>query len=115
MDELKNITYQSIVNYFKILPKTGYINDWDTNKLALLVCLYNMLDEFQGYINEEDMRQIYKIINCIGMTNCFVPQFSCKPPATAQRGLLDTPFRITEWTDLRDTQIITLRLINNLS
>lgn len=115
MDEIKEIAYQATVNYFNILPKVGYINDADTNKYLLLLFLNDFLDEFLGYINEEDFNIIYKLLNCIGQTDCFIPQFNCKYTAKVVGNQLQkTPFRIAEWTDLRDTQHYDLRLINQL-
>lgn len=103
-DDIRMVTREALENYFSVLIKTGYLNDRDTNKLLLLLFMEDLLDNFMGYITQEDYNVIRRIINCLGQTDCIIPMFECKQDAViVGTELEDTPFRITEWVDLRDT------------
>jgi len=39
MENLDNLAYQALERYFKVVEKTGYVNERDTNKLMLLLFL----------------------------------------------------------------------------
>ncbi len=114
-DDIRGIAREALDNYFAVLTKTGYLNDRDTNKLLFLLFIDDFLDNFMGYVTQEDYNTLVRIINCLGQTDCIIPMFECKYDAQVVGTTLeDTPFRITEWVDLRDTQTFDLRLINRL-
>jgi len=39
MENLDNLASQALERYFKVVEKTGYVNERDTNKLMLLLFL----------------------------------------------------------------------------
>ena len=115
MDEMLNLSYDTMVRYFDMISKTGYMNDVDVERTALLLMLQEFMQEFAGYFSQDDYDAIYKIIQCLSEQACVIPMIGCKEIASMMSNYIgDTPVRVTETPDLRDTQNIHLRLINQL-
>lgn len=72
MEEITNLTYNSIVKYFTTLQQFGYKSYNDVYKLITLVGLEEMLDVFAEFITEEDLKYIMSAINCLSGTTCLI-------------------------------------------
>lgn len=113
MENLDNLASQALERYFKVVEKTGYVNERDTNKLMLLLFLQNIIDNYSYYITEEDYNLINRIIVCLYSTSCLIPfaqyQSLIQP---IDNYLLNIPIKITELDDIRHSQRHHLRLVN---
>lgn len=72
MEEITNLSYESIVKYFTTLQQFGYRSYKDVYKLIALVSLEEMLDIFAELITEEDFKQIMIAVNCLSGTTCLI-------------------------------------------
>lgn len=110
MEGIDSLAQQSLVRYFNVLENTGYVKDKSVNQLILLQFLSDFLNGYQEYITEEDYNLINNIITCL-TNNCLIPYRHFKESFPVQRYyLINQPIRITEDSDIRDTQKFDLRL-----
>lgn len=82
MEEVTNLSYESIVRYFSTLRQFGYKRQDDVDKLLALVGIEEMLASFQDFITEKDLDTIMKAINCLSGTTClidFIPHSQGSP------------------------------------
>lgn len=71
MDEF---VYSSLSHYFTALCKSGYYKQTDVEKLLILIFYRNFaLNDYRGYISEEDYQYIDKALNCLYESNCLIP------------------------------------------
>lgn len=114
MEDLNNFAFQSLDRYFKVLEKTGYISDTDVNKVLLTSFIQEFIEEFEGYITEEDYNLINKILVCLSGTSCLISYMQYKQMSTPLQGYIyTTPFRITQSDISRKVQTDEgLRLVN---
>lgn len=110
--EYNNIMKEAYDRYFKTLSKVGYINDCQTYKLLVCGFLTSLLDPFySGFISEEDYNYLTDGITCLMGTSCLIPYKEYILMSEPVRySLEDTEFRITEVTQLRDTESEVLRI-----
>lgn len=73
MNDFTKTLKQSMVNYFDMLHKVGYASDCKVKGLLLLTFLEQLLDEYDGYITEQDYNLIDNIVTCLMRSNCLVP------------------------------------------
>lgn len=72
MEEITDLSYESIVKYFIALQQFGYKSYEDVYKLVALIGLEEILDIFAEFITEEDFKQIISAINCLSGTTCLI-------------------------------------------
>lgn len=72
MEEITDLSYESIVRYFTALQQFGYKSYEDVYKLIALIGLEEMFDIFAEFITEEDLKQIMTAINCLSGTTCLI-------------------------------------------
>lgn len=74
MEELNNLAYTGINNYFKALSTFGYKNYTDTYRLLALLFISELLDsQFSMYIDEDDYRTITNVMYCLFGSSCLIP------------------------------------------
>lgn len=113
---------EALDRYFKHLEQFGYMNIKSTSQLLLLTFLWHILQDFQGYVTEEDYNTIAKIVNCMYGNLCLLPykayilQSQLNPQLmfeeegirieedATQQG--DNRFRSTEWDDPRSALLV---------
>lgn len=111
MEYLDNITIQALYTYFNALPKVGYISDKKVYQLILLVYLSDFLEEYP--ITEDDFKKISRIITCLQQASCIIPYSQYvdnREPIEAY--IYAQPIRTTEDTDIRTTEAINVRVVN---
>lgn len=118
MGELGNIAQQSLVRYFNVLEKTGYVNDSSVDKLILLQFLNDFLNGFQEYITDKDYALIEKLINCLTDTSCLIPfrhykearpvnkYYVSNQPIRVTEDITDNTIRTTEQGNLRNPEVL---------
>lgn len=67
MDNLKQITFKSIMTYFKALSLYGFKSHSDVEKLFALLFIKNFIGYFMGMFTQKDTTMFEKAI--IGLTN----------------------------------------------
>lgn len=82
MEEITDLSYESIVRYFTTLQQFGYKSYEDVYKLVALIGLEEILDMFAEFITEEDFKYIMNAINCLSGTTCLIdfPTYSENKP-----------------------------------
>lgn len=114
MEKLYDITFQALNRYFTVLEKTGYIKDKDVNNLLLLTFIVDFLQEYDGYITEEDCNIINSIVACMTGSSCLVPYIQYQQLSTpAGSYITDIAVRLSEYKDIRHVESETgIRLVN---
>ena len=114
MEKLYDITSQALNRYFTILEKTGYIKDADVNKLLLLSFITDFLQEYKGYITEDDYRIISEIVACLTSSSCLIPYVQYQQMSVPVESYIsNVTVRTSEQEDLRSTESeYGLRLVN---
>lgn len=72
MEEISNLSFDSIAKYFDTLKQFGFKSYDDTYKLLALIGLEEMLDVFAEFITEKDLQDIMSAINCLSGTTCLI-------------------------------------------
>ena len=73
MEEVTNITENTVNRYFNSLSKLGYRNYTDVYKIIILTFLEELLDcDFFGFVSEEDYNAIMKAIYCLADNTCTI-------------------------------------------
>lgn len=66
--------YNAIDHYYRALGMTGYYRYADVRKLLVLIFYYHFIyDDFRGYIQEKDYKDIETALNCLFGTTCLIP------------------------------------------
>lgn len=65
MDELAKLKTEALNNYFIALSQFGYKNYDDVYKLLALLFLEELLTDFRGFVTEDDIRTISRVIYCL--------------------------------------------------
>ena len=117
MEELDNLVSESLNRYFTVLESVGQVSDADTSKLILLQFLQEFLQEYQGYITEEDYRVIDRIIQCLAGTSCLIPYRQYQQLSIPVTGyIFNIPYRINVQSDGQHLRAVEykdgLRLVN---
>lgn len=76
--QLKNLINTGLGRYYNALSSTGYIKDKDTISLLVLIFLQDFIDRYEGYITNEDMNKINKLLDCIS-NSCLIPRIEHMP------------------------------------
>lgn len=111
MNDFTNVLKQSMINYFDLLHKVGYVSNCKVKGLILLSFLEQFLNEYNGYITEEDYNLIDNIVTCLMRNNCLVPYSKyrlLKHPVSSD-GSQDV-YRVTEYNVDRSSQNGILRI-----
>ena len=73
MNNLTELTYDSINKYFKKLTYTGYLNTSDTNKILILSFIEELMsDKFSYFIDEEDYGILLNALDKLYGSNCII-------------------------------------------
>lgn len=114
MENLYEVAFQALNRYFTVLEKTGYIKEKDVNKLLLLTFIIEFLQEYSGYITEEDYNLISRIISCMAGSSCLVPYVQYQQLSIPQESYIsDLVVRLSEYNNIRHAESSTsLRLVN---
>lgn len=72
MEEIDNLSYDSLAKYFTSLSQFGYKSYEEVYKLLALIGLEEMLDVFAEFITEQDLKEIMTAINCLSGTTCLI-------------------------------------------
>lgn len=78
MEEVLDLSYDSIVRYFNTLRYYGYKNYEDVYKLIVLTSLQEVFETVPQFLTENDFKQITEAINCLSGTTCLIdfPSYS---------------------------------------
>jgi hypothetical protein len=68
MEELNTLLANSLDKYFRVLAKIGYKSNKDVYGLITLIAINQILNVYNEYITEDDMRNISNALYCIGGT-----------------------------------------------
>lgn len=113
MDELDNLAYTGINNYFQALSTFGYKGYKEVNKLLVLLFIEDLLrSSFSLYIDEEDYKTITNVLYCLFGSTCLIPYPEFAVNTTLVQSLNDITPRITENGILRFSESELLRLVN---
>lgn len=107
MEEITDLSYESIVRYFTTLQQLGYKSYEDVYKLVALIGLEEMFDIFAEFITEQDFRYIMNAINCLSGTTCLIDF-----PTYSENRTLIHKSRVNYLTRLSETDSI--RIDSNL-
>lgn len=98
MEEVTNITENTVNRYFNSLSKLGYRNYTDVYKIIILTFLEELLDyDFFGFVSEEDYNAIMKAIYCLADNTCTIefPSYATYDDIF-RKSSVDLTSRITE-------------------
>lgn len=98
MEEVTNLTENTINRYFNSLSKLGYKNYTDVYKIIILTFLEELLGyDFFGFVSEEDYNVIMKAIYCLADNTCIIefPSYATYDSIFRKSDIDLTP-RITE-------------------
>lgn len=110
--ETKDIIYDSLQKYFKVLSQYGYKTYGDVNKVLLLIYIDRLLNGNYGIqITEEDYRIIDNSLYCVFGNSCLIsyPTINVYDTIISKRDDIDVvrlsdideDVRITEGGDIR--------------
>lgn len=113
MDNLLNIAYKGINNYFNTLATLGYKNHKETDKLLLLLFLEEFINgPFSSYIDEEDYNTINNVLYCLYGSTCLIPYPEFNSGTSLIQTLNSDNLRITEDNLIRISENEFIRLVN---
>ena len=110
MEEITDLSYDSIVKYFNTLQQFGYKSYEEVYKLLALIGLEEMLDMFADFITEKDFKDIISAIDCLSGTTCLIdfPIYS-EGKSMIHKSKVNYMTRLTETDSIRmDTDLIRL-------
>lgn len=71
MENINRMIAGAIDNYYKVLSKTGHVEDYKVENLIALNAINFMLENFSLYLTHKDMRDIAHALYCIS-GNCLI-------------------------------------------
>ncbi len=104
MDKLEQITYKSIMTYFKDLSLYGFKSHSDVEKLIALVFIENFVMHFQGMFTKEDITMIERAIKCLTNSTCLIEN------ALTQRGYYSYLYNVYSSASIRVTEDLVARI-----
>lgn len=111
MDDLTNITFESLSKYISSLTNLGYVRDSSLERLLVLTLLEETLtSELAFLVTERDYLDIQKAYECIAGRDCLI-SFPSYPvyDSLLHSSTLQLNLRLTETNSLRATQTDNLR------
>jgi hypothetical protein len=72
MDNLEQVTYKSLQNYFKALELYGFKGQSDVDRLLALVFIYNFIAYFNGMFTREDTTMFERAFKCLTNSTCLI-------------------------------------------
>ena len=72
MVDYNTLLHQGFIKYFNTLEATGYVNDQVVFQIVLLQFLIDFIKQNWCYIESEDWDNIYKIIQCLFKSSCYL-------------------------------------------
>lgn len=102
MEEITDLSYDSIVKYFSSLGQFGYKSYNEVYKLVALMGLEEMLDIFAEFITEKDLKEILSAITCLSGTTCLIdfPSY-INDNSMIHKSKLNYLFRLSETDSIR--------------
>lgn len=71
---MDDIVYNSIVRYFSALSNLGYVSYEEVNDLLFITAVQEFIyNDFRGFIEEDDYREIEKALYKVFGTSCLIP------------------------------------------
>lgn len=104
MEEIDNLLSKSLDKYFNILRTLGYTQQNNVDNLIILSGLSYILNTFQLYITEEDLRAIYQVLLCIS-GNCII-DYQTQPSCDSliHQYTEDSLYRVSQDTVFRSSE-----------
>lgn len=73
MDNITEISHNSLTRYFKTLKNLGYLNKTETDRVLIISFIEEMLnDKFSDFITAEDYEIIVNTVNKIVSNSCII-------------------------------------------
>lgn len=71
---MDNMVYQSLMSYFNVLEKTGYMSFPQVQKL-LVLCFYRdfVFQDYRGILTKYDYHLIEQVLACLYGSTCLIP------------------------------------------
>lgn len=113
MEELKNIAYIGICNYFQTLATFGYKSYSEVYKLIVLLFIEDLLrGPLSIYVTECDYRTIANVLYCLFGSTCLIPYPEFVVDTSLVQSLnIETP-RISEDSIIRFSEDELIRLVD---
>lgn len=71
--KLKEQLLDSIIGYFHVLKRTGYLKEKETFGLLYFMFIQEFLEKNVGFVTEDDYNKIMNSINVITGQSCLIP------------------------------------------
>lgn len=109
---LNTVLSKSLDKYFQMLGKTGHSNSEDVYNLMIVSIIHNILTKYYNYIENDDFRSIYNIMDR-AENSCFIGRILSPNDDDLFRGIeRDLITRVTEEDVVRITEQGLLKIIN---
>lgn len=104
MEDIDVLLSESLDKYFNVLKTLGYTQQDNVDNLVILSGLSYILNTFQPYITEEDLRDIYQVLLCIS-GNCIIDyQTQLSQDSLIHQFTDNSLYRVSEDTIFRSSE-----------
>lgn len=111
MDELDEMAFDGLNNYFNVLSKLGHKSG--VNKLLLLIFLSWFMRKFIKYINEDDYNIIIRVLYCIS-GDCLIhmPNYETFKDDIIHKNKTSSTYRLMENFKFKNSEGSLFRILN---
>jgi hypothetical protein len=72
LQDLEQMAYSSLTDYFKILSRQGWVKQASVNRMLVLLFAVQFWWKYSLLMEGEDVRALQRLFNCLGL-DCLIP------------------------------------------
>ena len=75
LQNLEQMAYSSVSDFFKVLPRRGWVKQASTNRILVLLFAVQFWWKYSVLMTAEDVRDLQRLFNCLGL-DCLIPSMT---------------------------------------
>lgn len=75
LQNLEQMAYSSVSDFFKVLQRRGWVKQASTNRILVLLFAVQFWWKYSVLMTAEDVRDLQRLFNCLGL-DCLIPSMT---------------------------------------
>lgn len=75
LQNLEQMAYSSVSDFFKVLQRRGWVKQVSTNRILVLLFAVQFWWKYSVLMTAEDVRDLQRLFNCLGL-DCLIPSMT---------------------------------------
>ena len=75
LQNLEQMAYSAVTDYFKVLSRQGWIKQASTNRVLVMLFAVQFWWKYSTLMNEKDVQALQRLFRCLGI-DCLIPSMT---------------------------------------